>query len=101
MRYRIVFIAGFAIGYILGAKAVRERYEQIARAARSLVENPTVRETADRVRSQVTDASKTVYDKLSEKLPVTSVRDFLASPTPEEEAALDRIEAASGTAARD
>ncbi|AAZ54909.1 hypothetical protein JCM3263A_10440 [Thermobifida fusca] len=101
MRYRIVFIAGFAIGYILGAKAGRERYEQIARAARSLVENPTVRETADRVRSQVTDASKTVYDKLSEKLPVTSVRDFLASPTPEEEAELDRIEAASGTAARD
>ena len=53
------------------------------------------------MRSQVTDASKTVYDKLSEKLPVTSVRDFLASPTPEEEAELDRIEAASGTAARD
>lgn len=29
MRFRVGLLAGFAIGYYLGAKAGRERYEQI------------------------------------------------------------------------
>ena len=34
MRLRVGFIAGFALGYYLGAMAGRERYEQINRLLR-------------------------------------------------------------------
>ncbi|KUP95253.1 hypothetical protein [Thermobifida cellulosilytica] len=95
MRYQIAFVAGLAVGYVLGSRAGRERYEQIAKAARGIVENPTVQETAGLVRAQVTSAGKTAYTKISEKLPVSSLRDFLSRPTPEEEAELDRVEAAA------
>ena len=29
MRYRATFIAGFAVGFVVGARAGRERYEQM------------------------------------------------------------------------
>lgn len=84
MRYRITFAAGLAIGYVLGAKAGRARYEQLARAARKVAESPVVKETAGAVGNQVGNAGRTVYDKAVERMPVTSVRDFLARPTEEE-----------------
>lgn len=84
MRYRITFIAGLAIGYVLGAKAGRERYEQLARTARRIAEHPALQETAGVVGAQVSNAGKSVYHKVSDHLPVTSVRDFLARPSDEE-----------------
>jgi hypothetical protein len=40
---RIVKLAaGLAVGYVLGAKAGRAKYEQIAATARKVSENPTV-----------------------------------------------------------
>ncbi|TDQ51583.1 hypothetical protein [Actinorugispora endophytica] len=92
MRYRITFAAGLAVGYVLGTRAGRARYEQLARAARRIAESPAVQETAGLVGAQVSNAGKTVYNKVSEKLPVTSVKDFLTRPTPEEEAELNRTE---------
>ena len=46
MRYKATFVIGFAAGYTLGAKAGRERYEQIRRTVRGLSENPTVQSAA-------------------------------------------------------
>lgn len=40
-----LLIAAFA-GYVLGARAGRRRYEQIAAAARRIAGNPTVQSTA-------------------------------------------------------
>jgi hypothetical protein len=34
MRYRLVFITGFGVGFVLGARAGRERYEQLRKLAR-------------------------------------------------------------------
>ncbi|GAA1099374.1 hypothetical protein [Nocardiopsis composta] len=90
MRYRITFIAGLAIGYVLGAKAGRARYEQIAGTARKIARNPAVQDAASAVGSQVTSAGRAVYTKVEERLPVTSVKDFLARPTPEESEHLDQ-----------
>ncbi|WP_017612844.1 hypothetical protein [Nocardiopsis salina] len=84
MRYRITFAAGLAIGYVLGAKAGRARYEQLARTARKVADSPVVQEVAGVVGAQVGNAGRTVYDKAVERMPVTSVRDFLARPTDEE-----------------
>ncbi|GLZ10979.1 hypothetical protein Acsp04_12140 [Actinomadura sp. NBRC 104425] len=52
MKYRATFIAGAAVGYVLGTRAGRERYEQIKRMTRRLMENPTVQETAGLLRAR-------------------------------------------------
>ena len=84
MRYRITFVAGLAIGYVLGTKAGRARYEQLARSARKVADSPVVQEVAGLVGAQVSNAGRTVYDKAVDKMPITSVRDFLSRPSAEE-----------------
>lgn len=84
MRYRITFVAGLAIGYVLGAKAGRARYEQLARTARKVADSPVVQEVAGLVGAQVSNAGRTIYDKAVDRVPVTSLRDFLSRPTEEE-----------------
>jgi hypothetical protein len=69
MRYRITFLAGFAAGYVAGARAGRERYEQIMRLGRRAAENPAVRQAADTVSATATELAKTAKDKATEKMP--------------------------------
>ena len=47
MRYRLTFITGFAAGYVLGARAGRERYEQLRKTAQGIAQNPAVRNTVE------------------------------------------------------
>ena len=42
MRGKILFVTGAAVGFVLGARAGRERYEQIKAAAVKVWESPTV-----------------------------------------------------------
>jgi hypothetical protein len=69
MRYRVTFLAGFATGYIAGARAGRERYEQIKRLGQRAAENPAVRQAADTVGATATEFAKTAKDKATEKMP--------------------------------
>jgi hypothetical protein len=48
MKGKIALVIGGAAGYVLGARAGRERYEQIIRQAKSLWANPQVQEAASR-----------------------------------------------------
>jgi len=68
MRYKLTFAVGFAAGYTLGAKAGRERYEQISRALHGLSENPAVQSAAGVLQAQagnlVGSAKQAVIDKL-------------------------------------
>ena len=43
MRGRLRILLGFGAGYVLGAKAGRERYEQLKRLYENLLEHPSVR----------------------------------------------------------
>jgi hypothetical protein len=52
MAIRAVFGFGFATGYVLGARAGRERYESLVRAFRSLKERPAVQGAAGIVAAQ-------------------------------------------------
>ncbi|MFC0861197.1 YtxH domain-containing protein [Sphaerimonospora cavernae] len=52
MRYKMMFAAGLAIGYVLGTRAGRERYEQIKRLAQRVADSPTVQEAAGLVGAQ-------------------------------------------------
>lgn len=56
---RLMFVAGAAIGYILGARDGRGRYEQIKSQADSLWHDP-------RVQEKVSSASATVKEKAPE-----------------------------------
>lgn len=42
MRGRMLLVIGFGAGYVLGAKAGRQRYEQIASAADKVWNSPSV-----------------------------------------------------------
>jgi hypothetical protein len=58
MRLRVGLVIGFATGYVLGAKAGRERYEQMRRAWNAFVGNPTVQRVAERSRELAGEAGR-------------------------------------------
>ena len=68
MPSKTTFLAGFATGYVLGARAGRERYEQIMRQARSFANNPKVQETAETLQTQAVDLASSAKDKVSDKV---------------------------------
>ena len=49
------FVLGLAAGYVLGARAGRERYEQIVRIYRKLVDHPMVQGAAGVARGKITE----------------------------------------------
>ncbi|MFI7410256.1 YtxH domain-containing protein [Streptomyces sp. NPDC049627] len=73
MRYRITFVIGLAVGYVLGTRAGRERYEQLKKTAREISQNPAVRNTAESAAQQsrhfAGKAYHTVSDKVSDRVP--------------------------------
>jgi hypothetical protein len=73
MRYRLTFITGALVGFVLGARAGRERYEQIAQAAQKLARNPAVRNTAESAvqqgRTAAGKAKDTVSAKVGDRMP--------------------------------
>lgn len=48
-----VFLLGAAVGYVLGARAGRERYDQIMRAYHALVEHPALQSAAGVARAKI------------------------------------------------
>jgi hypothetical protein len=54
------FLVGAAVGYVLGAKAGRERYEQIVSVARKVTGSQTVQSTAGVLQGQITDLTARV-----------------------------------------
>lgn len=57
--YRLTFLAGAAVGYVLGSRAGRGRYEELKQRADALWHDP-------RVQEKVSTASQTVKDKAPE-----------------------------------
>jgi hypothetical protein len=55
MRWKLLFGIGFVVGYILGTKAGKERYEQIRAAAQDISENPTVQSAAGVVQQRASE----------------------------------------------
>jgi hypothetical protein len=53
MRFRLGFMGGFAAGYYLGARAGRERYEQMNRLLRRVRESDTFDTAADKAKAAV------------------------------------------------
>ncbi len=68
MRAKWVLIAGIGVGYVLGSRAGRERYEQLMATARRVKDNPTVQETAGVVQAQAGRLAHSGRDVLNAKI---------------------------------
>ncbi|GAA0265426.1 hypothetical protein [Cryptosporangium japonicum] len=87
MRNKLLFLTGVGIGYVLGTKAGRERYEQIRRTAAKVKENPTVQEATGVLQAQAGSLVSTAKDVANDKLAGTAigakVNSLLGSGSPE------------------
>ena len=66
MRGKIWFLGGLAAGFVLGARAGREKYEQIVEQARKVMDHPTVQEAAGVAQQQANRLYSEGKDKLSQ-----------------------------------
>jgi hypothetical protein len=66
MRGKLLFIGGLAAGFVLGARAGREKYEEIVDSAKKVWENPTVQEAAGVAQAQANRLYSEGKDKLSQ-----------------------------------
>lgn len=62
MKGRILFIAGLGVGYVLGTRAGRERYEQISAVAGRLWGSPAVQKQVEHVEEFVRDKAPDVAE---------------------------------------
>jgi len=65
MRFRLGFIVGFGLGYYVGARAGRERFEDINRLLRKVKRSDTFETAADKARSAMdngVDRARVVMD---------------------------------------
>ena len=78
MKSKILFVAGLGLGYVLGTRAGREKYDQLKTAALKVWNDPRVQKQVDaaetfvkdkapEVAEFVSDNAKTLVDKVSGK----------------------------------
>lgn len=68
MRGKLMFLGGVAVGFVLGSRSGRKTYDELARTARRIRENPSVQEAAGVLQSQASrlyeQGRGTVNDRL-------------------------------------
>ena len=67
MRFKWGFLAGLGAGYVFGAKAGQERYQQIVDAAGKLRENPGVQRLTGEVNKTVSAGKDRVAETAAAK----------------------------------
>ncbi|MCF2707397.1 hypothetical protein I6E29_09005 [Arcanobacterium haemolyticum] len=65
MSKKTVLLAGF-VGYVLGARAGRERYEQIAKVAKKIRESGPVQSATDKAQEAASAAFREAKAKVSD-----------------------------------
>lgn len=63
---KLGLLAAGAVGYVLGARAGRERYDQIVEQAQRLWANPKVQRAASQAQDRARDAAPVVAEKVGE-----------------------------------
>jgi hypothetical protein len=68
MRFRVTFLAGVAVGFVIGARAGRERYEQLKKLARRAADSPAVQQAAGAAQAQAAGLARSARDKVTAKV---------------------------------
>ncbi len=68
MRFRTGLAIGFGVGYVLGAKAGRERYHQIQRAWQKVTDDPVVGKVVAQGRAAVDISTAAAREAISNGL---------------------------------
>jgi hypothetical protein len=68
----IPFMLGAAVGYVLGTRAGRERYEQLARTYRRVADHPAVQGAAGIAKAKIVDTVSTAAGSRREPFNGTS-----------------------------
>jgi hypothetical protein len=63
---KLTLLAGAAVGYVLGARAGRERYEQIMSKAKGIASDPRVKQKARDAGTAVKENAPVVKDKVAD-----------------------------------
>ena len=66
MKGKILFVAGLGLGYVLGTRAGREKYEELRTAALKVWNDPRVQKQVDNVEDFVKDKAPDVADFVSD-----------------------------------
>jgi len=105
MRGKLLFVAGAAVGFVLGARAGRERYDQLKEAATRAWQSPAVQKQVHAVEDFVADKAgefpDTVYLTVKRAIVRANQRRREARapypPSPAAEAAIRQAEGRSDT----
>jgi hypothetical protein len=66
VKGKILFVAGLGLGYVLGTRAGREKYEELRTAALKVWNDPRVQKQVDAVEDFVKDKAPDVADFVSD-----------------------------------
>jgi hypothetical protein len=66
MRGKLWFVGGLAAGFVLGARAGREKYEELVIKGRKVLDHPTVQEAAGVAQAQANRLVAEGKDRLSQ-----------------------------------
>ncbi|MEO8260937.1 MAG: hypothetical protein ABI566_00095 [Pseudolysinimonas sp.] len=66
MKGKILFVAGLGLGYVLGTRAGREKYDELRSAALKVWNDPRVQKQVDAVEDFVKDKAPEVADFVSD-----------------------------------
>jgi len=79
MRGKVMFLGGLAVGYVLGTREGRERYNQLVATGRKILDHPTVQEARGVVQAQANKLYTEGKDVVSDKLGQTRIGERLAT----------------------
>ncbi|HEX5598823.1 MAG TPA: hypothetical protein VFX61_22820 [Micromonosporaceae bacterium] len=66
MRGKLMFLGGLAAGFVLGARAGREKYEELLMKGRQFLDHPTVQEAAGVAQAQANRLYSEGKDRLGQ-----------------------------------
>ena len=66
MKGKILFVAGLGLGYVLGTRAGREKYDELRTAALKVWNDPRVQKQVDNVEDFVKDKAPEVAEFVSD-----------------------------------
>jgi len=78
-----LFVAGAGVGYVLGTRAGRERYERMRAQAREFLDKPKVKEATETVQAEATRLYDEGKAKVKEKVRQLNERTSTSDSEPE------------------